>query len=140
VLVTLIAGRVQVVQFQGPSSQAAARIVAAISHGYRSGTYILTESDIRMEQYYLPSIPASSWKFLRGSGPGQLSGFRGQICTGRVSLVVLKVPNPHRRRQHSPAIALLRASKFRRVVTVGQGKNATQVWQMADPAQNGTCQ
>lgn len=138
VLLALIAGRRQVVQFQGPSKHAAARIVAAISHGYRPGTYILT-SDARMEQYYLPQIPAPSWKPLNGTPAAGLSRFRTEICTGRVSLVVLKVANPRTAPRPSHAVPLLRTSHFWPIVTVGRGSNATQVWQRRAPAQKAAC-
>jgi 4-amino-4-deoxy-L-arabinose transferase-like glycosyltransferase len=138
VLITLTAGRLQVVQFQGPSMHAASRIVAAIRGAYRPGTLVLSSSDTRMEQYYLPEIPASSWKLLRRPA-AQLPGLLGQRCARSISVVILSAPNPRTHPQSSPAARLLRATRFRPAVTVGQGSQAIQVWRHTDPAQNGSC-
>lgn len=139
VLLALVAGREQSVQFRGASAHAAAAIVTAISRGYRPGTYILSNNTMRMEQYYLPGIPAPSWTLLRGSPTAQLSRFRPRICGGLVSLVVLRVPSSLVGRQGNPASPLLSASPLRLAITVSQGRYTTQVWRLATRPREATC-
>ena len=78
IILALVAGREQTVQFRGPSSTVATKIISAIQHGYQNGTYIASDGAPWMEKYYLPQIPTRAWMGILihqlRSGPGSVTG------------------------------------------------------------------
>lgn len=141
VLLVLIAGRLEAVQFRGPSSSVAARLVAAISHGYRRGTYILSDGAGRTEQFYLPSIPARAWMGIFVPSPALRARFRDRICADRVSIVILRLDRGTYDHAYDYQVRKLlnRNKHYRLAVTAGQGHYATQVWQLDPSAGGGSC-
>jgi hypothetical protein len=137
----LITGRIQTVQFRGPSTTVATQLVSTISHGYKPGTYILSDGAARMEQYYLPRIPFHSWLGIFDPTPATQAAYENRICSHAVSLVILRLS--HKRYDHpydSRVEKLLgRTRKYRLAITAGQGNYATQVWQLEPGSARGSC-
>jgi hypothetical protein len=135
VLITLVAGRVQKVQFRGPGITVAQQIVTTLRHDYAGGTFILADGAARMEQYYLPAIPPERW--IATFAPTRQQGARiaSQICSGDISVVILRrsgqaYDHPYDR----TIVRLLGSSRRYRLATVaGQGQFSTQVWTLRRP-------
>jgi hypothetical protein len=141
ILLTLILGRVQHVQFKGPSIQIAHQIVSSIQYRYRYGTYIIASGDSRMEQYYLPQIPASAWMGVFSPDAASDARFRDRICEGRVSLVVMRLvhgsyDHPYDYRLRS---LLSSTNQYGIALKAGRGPYVTQVWQLKAAPGSGIC-
>jgi Dolichyl-phosphate-mannose-protein mannosyltransferase len=135
VLATLIAGRLQKVQFRGQGIRTAGEVVAAVRKDYVPGTYIVSDGAARMEQYYLPSIGSRWWVGTFTPTPRQNAAITGLICSGQVSVVVLrKNPAGYDHRYDLKIIAMLaRSGLFRPATVTSQGSYSTQVWKLTDP-------
>jgi hypothetical protein len=131
VLLVLILGRVQHVQFRGPSVQLANQIVSAIKHSYRPGTYILASGGSRMEQYYLPQIPSSAWMGIFAPNDATSTRFHNRICNGQVSLVVMRIVNGSYDHAYDYRLRSLLDSthRYRIILKANGGPSITQVWQ-----------
>jgi 4-amino-4-deoxy-L-arabinose transferase-like glycosyltransferase len=140
ILLALIAGRLQTVQFRGPSSAVAAKLVSAVSKGYQRGTYILSDGAARMEQYYLPQIPADTWIGIFDPSAAQRARIHSQICAGHVSLVILKMDRGSYDHAYDYQVRKLIGSirRYKLDVTTGRGHYTTQVWQLGS-AGKGSC-
>lgn len=141
ILLTLVAGREQGVQFRGPSRAATTQLVSAIRHGYQPGTYILSDGAARTEQYYLPSIPATAWAAIFDPAAAQRAQFRQRICAGQVSLVLLRQDHGAYGHPYDYEVRqLLQGSnRYKLAAIAGAGHYATQVWQLTSPAARGSC-
>ena len=141
VIVALVAGRKQSVQFRGPSRAATAQVVSAIRHGYRSGTYILSDGAARTEQYYLPAIPATAWTAIFNPAAAQRAQFRGRICAGQVSLVLLRQDRGSYDNPYDDQVRqLLQSTKrYKLAAAAANGNYTTQVWQLTAPPGPGSC-
>jgi len=141
ILLVLIAGRLQTVQFRGPASAVAAKLISAVSNGYQQGTYIVSDGAARMEQYYLPQIPAAMWVGIFDPSAAQRARIRVQICAGRVSLVILRMNGGSYDHAYDYQIRQLisRIQRYKLAVTAGQGHYTTQVWQLAASSGKGPC-
>jgi hypothetical protein len=135
VLATLIAGRLQKVQFRGPGIRTASEVVAAVRKDYVPGTYIVSDGAARMEQYYLPSIRARWWVGTFNPTPQENAAITGLICSGQVSVVVLrKNPAGYNHPYDLKIISILaRSGLFRPGTVTSQGSYSTQVWKLTDP-------
>jgi hypothetical protein len=141
ILVVLIAGRLQTVQFRGPSSGVAAELVSAISRGYHPGTYILSDGTARTEQYYLPQIPARAWMGILDPSAASQARTRARICAGRVSLVILKMDQGSYAHAYDYQVRKLitHARRYRLAVMAAQGHHSTEVWQLASSGGRTSC-
>jgi hypothetical protein len=141
VAAVLITGRIQTVQFRGVSTTVATQLVSTIGHGYKRGTYILSDGAARMEQYYLPQIPFHSWLGIFDPTAATQAAYEKRICSDAVSLVILRLS--HKLYDHpydSRVVKLLsRTGKYRLAITAGQGNYATQVWQLEPGGGRGGC-
>ena len=114
--------------------------MSTISHGYKRGTYILSDGAARMEQYYLPQIPFRSWMGIFAPTPATQAKYENRICSGTVSLVILRLATTLRPSLRPARGELLsRAGKYRLAITAGQGNYATQVWQLEPGRAQGSC-
>jgi 4-amino-4-deoxy-L-arabinose transferase-like glycosyltransferase len=142
IALVLIAGRLQSVQFRGPSSAVAAQLVSAVSKGYQPGTYILSDGAARMEQYYLPRIPSITWIGVFNPSLALRTRIQGDLCAGRVSLVILKSDHGSYDHPYDYQIRNLigHIRRYRLAVAAGQGYYKTQVWQLTSHNDGGFCQ
>jgi 4-amino-4-deoxy-L-arabinose transferase-like glycosyltransferase len=140
ILLAMIAGRLQTVQFRGPSSAVAAKLVSAVDKSYQRGTYILSDGAARMEQYYLPQIPADTWIGIFAPSAAQRARIQTQICAGRVSLVILKMDRGSYDHAYDYQVRKLigRIRRYKLDVTAGGGHYTTQVWRLG-PDGKGSC-
>jgi hypothetical protein len=129
------------VQFRGPASAVAAKLISAVSNGYQRGTYILSDGAARMEQYYLPQIPATTWVGTFDPSAAQRARIRAQICAGRVSLVILRMNRGSYDHAYDYQIRKLigRIKRYKLAVTAGQGHYTTLVWRLVTPSGKGSC-
>jgi hypothetical protein len=141
ILLVLIAGRLQTVQFRGPSSGVAAKLVSAVSHGYQRGTYILSDGAARTEQYYLPGIPSRAWMGIFAPSAASQAQTRARICAGRVSLVILKMDQGSYAHAYDYQVRKLitHGRRYRLAVMAAQGHHSTQVWQLASSGGRTSC-
>lgn len=141
ILLVLIAGREQSVQFRGPSMSVAIRLVSTVSRDYQRGTFIISDGGSRMEQYYLPDIPERAWLGLFNPTPAQRSRFRDQICAGHVSLVLLRLASGTYEHPYDYQIRAMlgTAQRYRLATAAGAGNYETQVWQLEPPIKKGSC-
>ena len=129
VLTMLIVGRVERVQFRGPGSVNAYKIAAAIGVNYRKGSLVLVDGNIRTEQYNVPVVPQDSWV------PADWSVQTvGQICSGEVSIVVLRMTG---HQAYGQLITRILHRLYVKKADTGSGTNETQVW--AFQAGSGSC-
>jgi 4-amino-4-deoxy-L-arabinose transferase-like glycosyltransferase len=146
IILALVVGREQGVQFRGPSSTVAREIISAITHGYRRGTYIATDGAPWMEkydvpQYYLPTIPAQAWLGIFDPSPVQRARFTTRICTGRISVVILRRFQDSYHHSYDYQIRKLMelSHRYRLAVAISQGNYATQVWGLTGAAGKASC-
>jgi len=141
ILLVLITGRLQTVQFRGPSSGVAAELVSAVSHGYQRGTYILSDGAARTEQYYLPQIPSRAWMGIFAPSVASQAQTRARICAGRVSLVILKMDQGSYAHAYDYQVHKLitRGRRYRLAVMAAQGHHSTQVWRLASSGGRASC-
>lgn len=131
-LAVLVAGRLEGVQFRGPGLGFAHQIVAAIRNGYQHGTYVVSDGGARMEQYYLPKIPRSSWIGIFASNAIRRAQIADQIRCGQVSVVVLRKIAGNYNHSYDRALARMLAgtAKYRLAKVASQGAYSTEVYQM----------
>ena len=132
VLAVMLSGRFAKVQFRGQGLASAARVVTAIKHSYRPGTLILSDSASRVEQYYLPAIPSSSWTRAYTHTAEQKTRVADQIRSCLVSVVVLRMNGTGYDRQYDPAIVrmLNRTGSYELARVAEYGAYRTAVWKM----------
>lgn len=131
-LAVLVSGRLEGVQFRGPGIVTADQIVAAIRHGYRHGTYVISDGGARMEQYYLPTIPPDSWIGMFTGSASQRERIAGQIRCGHVSVVVLRKNAGVYDHAYDHTIARLLAgtSMYHLATVARQGHYSTAVYRL----------
>lgn len=142
IVLVLVAGRLETVQFRGPSSAVAAQLVSAVRKGYEPGTYILSDGAARMEQYYLPRIPSSIWIGVFNPSAALRGRIQDELCAGRISLVVLKADGGSYDHPYDYQIRRLigRTRRYKLAVAAGHGHYSTQVWQLTSHGGSGLCQ
>jgi 4-amino-4-deoxy-L-arabinose transferase-like glycosyltransferase len=135
VLAVVVSGRLQSVQFRGPAVSVARQIVAAISRHHTRGSLILSDGAARMEQYYLPGIPAAQWIGTFAPSARQRSQVVSDVCTGKVSVVVLRKNGAVFDHPYDAAIVRLlsRTGQYRLATVAGDGHFSTQVWARSGP-------
>jgi hypothetical protein len=127
VITMLIVGRAERVQFRGPSIMVAQRVATAIKNNYQSGTKIIVDGNDKTDRYYLPSIPEENWiATTSAGGPGPQMYVR--MCTGEVSIVVLKKINNQFENPTDEVIAPLLERMFKRKTVAGKGDHKTVVY------------
>jgi len=127
VITMLIVGRAERVQFRGPGVVAAQRVATAIKKNYRAGTLILVDGTDKTDRYYLPSIPEQDW-ITSSSEPGSGSQAYVRICSGSVSIVVLRATSGSYDNPNDEVIAPLVRKMFSRQAVAGKGDHKTTVW------------
>jgi 4-amino-4-deoxy-L-arabinose transferase-like glycosyltransferase len=127
VITMLIVGRAERVQFRGPGVVAAQRVATAIGNNYKTGTLILVDGTDKTDRYYLPSIPEKKW-VTSSSEPGSAGQAYVQICTGQVSIVVLRKTGDNYDNPNDEVIAPLVTKMFSKQTVAGKGDHKTTVW------------
>lgn len=127
VITMLIVGRAERVQFRGPGVVAAQQVATAIRDHYKAGTLILVDGTDKTDRYYLPSIPEENW-ITSSSQPGSGGQAYVQICSGSVSIVVLRVTGDSYDNPNDETIAPLVHRMFSRQAVAGKGDHKTTVW------------
>jgi hypothetical protein len=139
VITMLIVGRAERVQFRGPSVAAAQRVATAIKNNYQSGKMILVDGNDKTDRYYLPSIPEENWiasTSAAGTGPQMYA----RMCTGKVSIVVLRKINNQFENPNDQVIAPLLKRMFTRKTVAGKGDHKTMVYAFNGSAESlSTC-
>ena len=141
IILALVAGREQTVQFRGPSSTVATKIVSAIQHGYQQGTYIASDGAPWMEKYYLPQIPTRAWMGIFDPPAAQRARFGDRICSRLISIVILRLFRHSYHHSYDFQVQKLMefSEQYRLAVSTRQGDYATQVWQLKSRAGGGPC-
>jgi len=124
VIMMLIVGRVEGVQFRGPGSVSAQTIAFAINHNYTNRTLVLVDGSPRTDQYNVPKVPPSSWISSSDMGVQTVA----DICNGYVSVVVLRFTGHSYDNPADQAIAVLLHRMFSKKATTGGGGHTTEVW------------
>jgi len=124
VLMMLIVGRIEGVQFSGPGSVNAHKIALAIAHNYARGTFVLVDGSPRTDQYNVPSVPQRSW--LTSSDPAFQTVL--QICNGQVSVIVLHATGQGDTNPADVKIATYAHQLGTRMAIAGSGDHTTEVW------------
>jgi 4-amino-4-deoxy-L-arabinose transferase-like glycosyltransferase len=129
VVVMLMVGRVERVQFRGPGAANAAAVVEAIRQYYAPDSYVLDDGATTMEQYYLPEIPADKWiQSDARQAPYKYAQMKAQICSGVYSVIVLRTSPGSQQRA---IVQLLdTSSRYKLVMNTGSGANRTRVWHL----------
>jgi hypothetical protein len=139
VITMLIVGRAERVQFRGPSIMVAQRVATAIKNNYQSGKMILVDGNDKTDRYYLPSIPEENWiasTSAAGTGPQMYA----RMCTGKVSIVVLRKINNQFENPNDQVIAPLLKRMFTRKTVAGKGDHKTMVYAFNGSAESlSTC-
>jgi 4-amino-4-deoxy-L-arabinose transferase-like glycosyltransferase len=131
VIMMLIVGRVEGVQFRGPGSRVSHKIALAIANNYTRGTFVLVDGSPRTDQYNVPSVPPTSW--LTSSAPTVPTILRIRRC--QVSVIVLR---PTGQGDPSPAhlqIERLAQHMGTRMAITGTGDHVTEVWALHQGSQ-----
>jgi 4-amino-4-deoxy-L-arabinose transferase-like glycosyltransferase len=133
VLLVLILGRQQRVQFRGPSILMANELVASIRHNYDAHTFIIAPGASRMEKYYLPWIPSRLWMGVFVPNTVTQAEFHQRICTGQVSLVLLRSVNGRYDRTYDYKVRALIGStkRYQLVERAGRGPYVMQIWKLS---------
>jgi len=114
---------------------AAQRVATAIKKNYQAGTLILVDGTDKTDRYYLPSIPEEQWVTSSSStAPGPQT--YGQICSGQVSIVVLRMTNHQYDNPNDELIAPLVQQMYSRKAIAGKGDHKTMVWALDSSAQS----
>lgn len=132
ILLALVLGRVQHVQFRGLNIRVADQIVSAMKKGYRPGTFILVAGNIRVDQYYMPAIRTSEWMGVFTPGVTARNRFSTRICAARVSLVVMRLADgtyDHPYDYHLRSL-LTGTHMYDMSLRAGDGSYITQVWKL----------
>ena len=125
VITMLIVGRAERVQFRGPGVVAAQRVATAIRNNYQSGTLILVDGTDKTDRYYLPSIPETQWRTSSSPTAGPRPQMYVQMCTGQVSIVVLRKTGGEFDNPNDEVIAPLVAQMFSKKAVAGKGDHKT---------------
>ena len=136
VITMLIVGRAERVQFRGPSVAAAQRVATAIKNNYQSGTLILVDGTDKTDRYYLPSIPEDKWVASTSAASGPGPQMYARICTGQVSIVVLRMTNEQFDNPNDQVIAPLLQRMFSRKAVAGKGDHKTFVYALNGSAES----
>jgi hypothetical protein len=130
VLAVLISGRFAHVQFRGQGIAAATGVATAIMRNYRPGTLVLSDGASRVEQYYLPAIPPSSWVRAYTHTADQRTRLADQLRSCLVSVVVLRMNGRTYQQPYDPAIVRLldRKDRYRLATVTTYGGYRTAVW------------
>jgi Dolichyl-phosphate-mannose-protein mannosyltransferase len=130
VLLALVLGRVQHVQFRGLNIRVADQIVSAMKKGYRPGTYIVVSGNIRVDQYYMPDVRTSAWMGVFTPDVTIRDRFRKRICAARVSLVVMRSVNGTYDHPFDYQLRslLTDTQMYDLSLRAGDGSYVTQVW------------
>jgi hypothetical protein len=128
VITMLIVGRAERVQFRGPSVAVAQQIAGAIRDNYQPGTMILVDGTDKTDRYYLPSIPSDRWvaSTSAAAGPGPLMYAR--ICSGQVSIVVVRMTSAQYENPNDEVIAPLLRRLFTKKTEVGNREHKTMIY------------
>ena len=132
ILIALVLGRVQHVQFRGLSIRVADQIVSTMKKGYRPGTFILVAGNIRVDQYYMPDIRTTAWMGVFSPGVTAQNRFRTRICAARISLVVMRSAHgtyDHPYDYHLRSL-LTETRMYDLSLRAGDGSYITQVWRL----------
>ena len=138
VITMLIVGRVERVQFRGPSVAAAEQVAGAIRDNYRPGTKIMVDGADTTDRYYLPSIPASMWVASTASSAGPGPDMVKKICKGGVSVVVVRKSNDQFLYPSDQIIAPLLQGLFTKKTQVGNREHKTEVYAFTGSAKRPT--
>ncbi|MDR2988278.1 MAG: glycosyltransferase family 39 protein [Nocardiopsaceae bacterium] len=132
VLAVILSGRFAKVQFRGQGITSATQVVTAIRHSYRPGTFILSDSASRVEQYYLPAIPAFAWTRAYTQNARQKARVADQIRSCMVSVVVLRMNGRDYEQSYDQTIVRLLAGtgSYQLAAVAEHGAYRTAVWKM----------
>ncbi|MGN6793847.1 MAG: ArnT family glycosyltransferase [Streptosporangiaceae bacterium] len=135
----LACGLLQKVQFAGSDKTQTNRLVQAIGQSYRPGTDIVSDGAGRVEQYYLPAIPAHSWIGIFQPDAELKQRITEEFSCGTVSVVVLRRSGRKYFHPYDLTVARLlkRAARYRLVAVIGKPTSVTDIWQVA-PSAGGT--
>lgn len=141
VLLVLVAGRVQRVQFRGPSALMAHEVVAAVQKSYRAHTIIISPGASRTEKYYLPWIPASLWMGVFQPNAVTQAKFRQFVCDGRVSLVLMRTVDGKYDRAFDEKLSALihQTGQYELIKRAGRGPYVMQIWRLEKPPGSQIC-
>lgn len=142
VLLVLVTGREQSVQFRGPNTKVAAEIVSAINAGYQRNTYIASDTAPWLERYYLPHIPPNAWLGVYKPDATQRTHFEDRISDGCISMVVFRLVGQVYRHPYDYQLhRLLQDSPdYKLVLNISTGKYSTQIWRHEAPPAAWGCQ
>jgi Dolichyl-phosphate-mannose-protein mannosyltransferase len=138
VITMLIVGRAERVQFRGPGVEAAQRVATAIGNKYKTGLILVDGTD-KTDRYYLPSIPEDKW-VTSSSEPGAGGQAYVQICSGSVSIVVLRATEGKYDNPNDRMIAPLVHKMFTKQTVAGKGDLKTTVWAINRSKRTKLCQ
>jgi hypothetical protein len=124
VIVMLIVGRVEHVQFRGPGSIAAKTVASAIANNYIPQTWVLVDGSPRTDQYNVPSVPSNRWLAPSNLAVQTITA----ICHRKVSVVVLRTTGRSYANPADKAITALLQSMYSKMATTGSGDHTTEVW------------
>ena len=110
----------------------ATKIISAIQHGYKHGTYIASDGAPWMEKYYLPQIPTRAWLGIFDPPAAQRARFGDRICAGRISVVILKMVRHSYYHPYDLQVQKMMefSQRYRLAMATSQGGYATQVWRL----------
>ncbi len=124
VIMMLIVGRVERVQFRGPGTVAAQTIASAIARYHKPQTYVLVDGSPRADQYNVPSVPPGKW--LSSSDP-EVETIT-HICDLKVSVIVLRTAGLSAADLADPQLTSLVRTMFTRKAFTGSGDHVTEVF------------
>ncbi|HEX5190020.1 MAG TPA: hypothetical protein VFW16_10785 [Streptosporangiaceae bacterium] len=126
----LLPGTFQQVQFRGSDLAQTARMVSAIDRSHRPGTYIVSDGAGRVEQYYLPAVPAHWWIGIFRPSPRQQQEISDAISCGRVSVAVLRTAGARYAHAYDATVLhmLRRSASLRLAARFGHPGSRTEVW------------
>ena len=124
VIMMLIVGRVERVQFRGPGTVAAQTIASAIARYHKPQTYVLVDGSPRADQYNVPSVPPGRW--LSSSDP-EVETIT-HICDLKVSVIVLRTAGLSAADLADPQLTSLVRTMFTRKAFTGSGDHVTEVF------------
>jgi hypothetical protein len=131
VIMMLIVGRVERVQFRGPGRVAANTIASAIARYHKPNTYVLVDGSPRTDQYNVRSVASSWWLSSRDPEIETIM----HICHRNVSVVVLRTTGPSDRSLVGPQLTNLVNTMFTRKAYTGSGDHMTEVFALNPGAQ-----
>jgi 4-amino-4-deoxy-L-arabinose transferase-like glycosyltransferase len=134
VITMLIVGRTERVQFRGPGIVLASRVASAIRKNWQTGTFVLVDGTDKTDRYYVPSIGEDWWITSSPSSSGLGVQTLAQLCSGQVSVVVLRVTGRQYDNPNDKIIAGLVHEMYSRKTVAGKGDHKTMVWALEHPA------